>query len=330
METTRIKVKKDQLIIIRMQILSNVLAPIVIQPKLDMWVTSDGSVITPDYKVSPAYVLLQTGSTADITFTFKPPVLTDQNILFGAINIPSAENYLFPIQLQIVSGTLKKNEVYNIAINSAIPPEIPLEEDATSYLNSKETLKFIAGLASLEVIPSKWLVAELILQICGNGAVFSETETGKVISEKLRKTRLFKNGSLIFRAAQIPEWVNLANSISEGLTSFSKQEKSQSGIINGWEIWLYNLMNQDIESPDFKHSEVILPPKANTKLLLDAMALDPEKWFLFLILGLYNISPRVHDLFDQVIKNIEVSVKEPIIEVNLHKEVINENGSMLR
>jgi hypothetical protein len=330
MEPIKITVKADTLVIIRMQLTSRVMAPVVIQPKFENWVLEDGTVLPQDFKVTPAYAFLQTGAESKITYTFKAPNLPQGTKLFGAISIPSAETYLFPVHLEINNEAMLGGGVCDIGFSTVIPPEIKADTDTNSYLSSKETLKFIAGLASLEVIPSKWLVAELLVELCTSGFEFSKTPEGIELNEKLRKTRLFKNGALMFRAAQIPQWVNLANSITGGLQNLTKRDQDQGGMLTGWEIWLYNLIHQDIESPNFKHNEVVMPNTAKTNAVLEVMELDPEKWFQNFILGLYKTSPRIHELLGQVFENVELPKKETIIEVIMPKNVLDEKGSLQR
>jgi len=122
MESINMNANPGSLVILRVTILSKIIAPVVIQPNLGHWVSSDGSIYPSDFKLEPAYSFLQTGGSTEVTFSIKIPKDTPSGItLHGSLNIPSAENYSYPLLLDIIKPKTKPKKVYDFSAQIQIP-----------------------------------------------------------------------------------------------------------------------------------------------------------------------------------------------------------------
>lgn len=333
MEKIEIKGAPGGLIIFRVSIQSKIIAPTVIQTGLEDWVRSDGKIYPVDSKIEPVYSFLQTGGIAKVTCMIRlPKDVQSGEKLFGAITIPGTDVFHYPIQLDIIPSKQDGDDVSDFSVKIEVPPKSKnTEEVDQNYLISKSTIKLLSGFASLEVIPSKWIVSELILNCCKKGYEYAKTNEGSKRLEKLSRTRFYKNGVLIFRGTQLVEWIHLSLSISSGINTMVGGKKSEGMFLQTWEEWLFNLIDQDIESPEFEHRNIELPEPIDYEKMLETMGLDPEKWFSFFILGLSRISTRIDSVIEQVISEIEdpPSQKEKP-DQDSHDDVLGEKESIKR
>ena len=333
MEKIEIKGAPGGLIIFRVSIESKVIAPIVIQASLENWVSGDGKIYPVDFKNEPVYSFLQTGGTAKVTFMIRAPKdVKSGERLFGSITIPSTETFHYPIQLDLIAPKKDGDDVSDFSVKIEVPPKSKSADQADqNYLISKSTIKLLSGFASLEVIPSKWIVSELILNCCKKGYEYAKTEEGTNRLKKLSKTRFYKNGVLIFRGTQLVEWITLSLSISSGINTMVGGKKSEGMFLQNWEEWLFNLIDQDIESPDFEHRKIEMPTPIDYEKILETLGLDPEKWFSFFILGLGRISTRIDSIIEQVISEIEEPPSQnEKTDSDSHDDVLSEKESIKR
>ncbi len=332
MNIIQIEAATNSLVILRVILHNNIVAPTVIQPYIDHWVAEDGTIHVADYKAEPAYAFIQTGGKAKLTFSIQlPKGLRKGNKLYGALNIPSSEIYQFPIELEIVSRTPRTKKVYNHNIDIKIPIVSPNDEQPSdNVLVSKSIVKLLAGLASFEVIPSKWIVSELILSSCNLGYKYATTKEGSEALNHLSRTRFFKNGVLIFQGTQFIQWIKLAIAISSGISSFTQGKSKEGLMLQGWEEWLFNLIDQDIESPNFQFKEIEFPTPNDFKTVLEVMDNDTEKWFSYFILGLGKLSPRIESVLNQLIQNVVIPKPKKAKPKAKLKKVLKEKGSILR
>lgn len=333
MQNIEITSTPGSLLILRVSIISKIIAPVVIQPGLENWVRKDGRIFPVQFEVEPAYSFLQTGGEAKVTFTVRIPIdVAPGDKLFGVLCIPSAEIYNYPIHLIITSPDSVNENVTDAIARIEVPPTSSKEENPNqNYLISKSTIKLLAGFASLEVIPSKWIVSELILRCCSVGYDYAITKAGTKRLRKLSKTRFYKNGVLVFRGTQFVEWIKLGLSISSGINSIAGGKKGSSLILQNWEEWLFNLINQDIESPDFEHRQIDFPTPVDHQRILTVMEVDPEKWFAYLIMGLSRISARIDSILVQLIAEIkDTSIEENGRDIDAPDDILGEEGSIQR
>lgn len=333
MKKIEIKGAPGGLIIFRVSIESKIFAPTVIQPGLENWVRGDGKIYPVDFKSEPVYSFLQSGGIAKVTSMIRVPKdVKSGERLFGAITIQSTEVFHYPVQLDIIPPVKDGDNVSDFSAKIVVPPKSKIDEPADeNYHISKSTIKLLSSFASLEVIPSKWIVSELILNCCSKGYEYAGTKEGTERLQKLSKTRFYKNGVLIFRGTQLVEWINLSLTISSGINTMVGGKKSEGMFLQTWEEWLFNLIDQDIESPEFEHRNINLPTPIDYEKILGVLGLDPEKWFSFFILGLSRISTRIDSIIEQVISEIEdppSEKKNP--DDDSHDDVLGENDSINR
>lgn len=331
MEPIKIQAASNSLLILRVNLISNIIAPAVVQPSLEHWVSGNGTIYEADFSLEPAYCFLQTGGEAKLTFSIQMPKhLKKGNVLYGSLSIPSSETFTFPIEVEIVTRNPRTKKVYNHTATVAIPIKSLEEEASNNVLVSKSTIKLLAGLASLEVIPSKWIVSELVLSCCSIGYKFAITKNGSETLEKLSRTRFFKNGIMIFQGTQFVQWIKLALSISSGINAFTEGKPKEGMLLQHWEEWLFNLVDQDVESPEFEYKEIEFPTPKDYKTVLGAMGSDSEKWFSYFILGLGRLSPRIETVLEQLMEKVEMPKPKKPVPKAKSKRVLKEKGSILR
>jgi hypothetical protein len=165
----------------------------------------------------------------------------------------------------------------------------------------------------------------LIIHVCNSGLEEAKTLKGAEWLKKMALTRFYKNGCMVFRGSQLPQWIIIASGISTGIGSLTGNNQNAS-MIHTWEQWLLNLVDSDIESPDFKEKEIAGFSVDKTELLRDC-GTEPEKWFGYFILGLAQISPRFREITDQVLKKAKES-RQPIEKTRKKKDIMNEKGSL--
>ncbi len=331
MQPIEVQAASNSLLILRVNVISNIIAPAVIQPSLEHWVSDNGAIYEADYGLEPAYSFLQTGGEAKLTFSIQlPKNLKKGSLIYGGLTIPSSETFTFPIEIEIVTRNPKNRKVYNHTSAITIPIRSLEEEPSNNVLVSKSTIKLLAGLASMEVIPSKWIVSELVLSCCNLGYKLAITKNGSETLERLSRTRFFKNGVLIFQGTQFVQWMKLALSISSGINAFVEGKPREGMMLQHWEEWLFNLVDQDVESPDFEYRAIELPTSKDYKTVLHIMGNDSEKWFSYFILGLGKLSPRIEMVLEQIMAKVEMPIpKKPVAKAK-SKRVLKEKGSILR
>jgi hypothetical protein len=180
-------------------------------------------------------------------------------------------------------------------------------------------------------VPGKWLAAELILMLCVKGIQVTKQDENIELIKKLQSTKFFKNGVLIVSGSQIIHWIRVNNSISSGLQAIVGNKNN--GIINTWENLLLNLIENDIEKNkglSGNQSEIEIQHE-DFGAVLEEIGNEPEKLFLYFLLGLMEVSPSINDVIRQVCAKVQESkiIKEREKKTN-SKKVLNERGSLFR
>jgi len=321
------------LLILRVIVTSTALLPTVIRVRLEDWVSSQGQIFQPNEQVAPSHLYLKTAGEARITVTCNlPPNLPDREILYGAILLPGLERHRYPLLVHISAPEDGQGATTDHSVAITLPRYDGEEEDNGSPLfsTSASHFKLMGALTSLEILPAKWIVYEMVLTICNRGWQHAMTPDGNILWFRLRKTRMYKNAVLVFRGVQFPQWVLLAHSLSSGVSALSGNLKVGSSILQTWEEWLFNLLEKDVESSEFDFDEIKVPDATDYQALLNEMGLDPEKWLAYFLLGLSEISPRINGIFAQLCSNIP-GPKEATTEKKKNpKDIINEDGTLQR
>jgi hypothetical protein len=187
----------------------------------------------------------------------------------------------------------------------------------------------LAGLAGVEVIPARWLVAELLLTIAERGFEVARTPRGAALRARLARLRFFKNGVLALRGAHLPSWIMIGVTVSSGLYSALGGKSSQGRLLYTWEKWLFDLVDTDIEHFTDESPEVLLPP-AELDAALARLGNEAEDWFAYLVLGLMEVSPRLQSVLEALAAGAPEPVAERAADESEVPDVLGEKGSIQR
>ena len=157
---------------------------------------------------------------------------------------------------------------------------------------AQASYSLVAGLAGLDMIPARWLVAELLAVVCEAGEAHSRTSEGQSLLDRLGRTRFFKNGVVAFASAQAPRWILSGLSASSGLHAALGGQIGQGQLLYIWERWLLSLADADIESNDATAAQVRVPDSTLQGYAAE-LGTNADRWFAMLVLGLARLSPRV-------------------------------------
>lgn len=318
------------IVILRLRISSQFITPFLAQIQLTEWAGSDGMLYRPEYQLIPTHALIGTGGNASFTLSINIPD-TNHQFLQGNLILLGFEEMRIPLILTLQD---KPQEPADRLPEYFFHLTLPLKTqsntpDEDSYHIPRNTLKVMAGLASLEILPAKWVVSELILLLCARGRAFSRTEEGAALLQKLSFTRFFKNISLVLKGAQIPEWIMLAYAIVSGLANTAG--KKETGVLQTWDEWLLNLVGQDLESADFTVQDIHSHLTGDIQKTIGEMGNDSEKWAAFFSLGLAHLSPRYMKIMQQVSGGISPDSNEANKpKKRKAKNVLDESGSITR
>ena len=121
---------------------------------------------------------------------------------------------------------------------------------------AQASYSLVAGLTSLDMIPARWLVAEMLTAVCQLGDSRAASAEGRALLNRLGKTRFFKNGVVSFSSAQVPRWVLSALSSASGLNAALGGQTGQGTLLYIWERWLLGLADGDVESEGMRATAV--------------------------------------------------------------------------
>ena len=146
----------------------------------------------------------------------------------------------------------------------------------------------------------------------------------------LQRTQFFKNGVLVVAGSQLIYWIRINLSLSSSL-QLATGSAQTLGMLQKWEEWFLNLIDKNIEAPDYELANVLFPQEDNQEAVLEKIGSEPENWFLFLVLGLIEISPRLNSIINQIVDKVpKQPVKKPARKGLTQKKVLKEKGSLKR
>lgn len=329
-----IEMPLNSLLVLRINLTSKFLAPAIIQPKIDDWVTFDGNILEARYIALPSYSYVSTGELLSITITLKlPPELKTGEKIQSAIRFSGFKDCDYKIMIQISESVTVDNEIVEHKLDIIIPFDKEKQTNGieSSLFQSEYISKILGSFTSLEIIPCKWLVAELIVAICTKGMSAHGNEKNKILIEDLQRTQFYKNGVLVVAGSQLIYWVKINLALSSSLQLASGGSVQPLGILQKWEELLLNLIDNDIEAPDYVSVDILFPEGDSPDILLEKIGTEPEKWFLFLVLGLLEISPRISSIIAQIAaKAPRQAVKKVAAKRLPSKKVLKEKGSLKR
>lgn len=323
----RLRGRCGEPLVLRLTVASRMVAPAVLRPELDAWVTAAGGAVETPPTIAPGYVYLTPGQEARITVSAGlPRSLAAGEVLRGGLRFPGVDDLTVPLELAIGEGPARDHYLH---VTMPLSPYEPGGDEPPDVAATRAVSTLLAGLAGLEVVPARWVVTELLLTICELGARLSETPAGGETLERLSRLRFFKNGVLAFRGAHLPTWIMIGVTVSTGLGAALGGKAVQGRLLYGWEKWLLDLIDIDLEDFEQEAAEVLLPPP-DLDASLARIGNEAEHWFGYLLLGLMDISPRLRAVLSALAASAPPPVASgPRQEADID-DVLSEDGSIYR
>ena len=289
-------------IALRVRLANRMMAAALVRPVVDDWVASDGEILPSAARIEPAYVYLLQGAEVRQTIALRVPLhMKAGTRLTTALRFPGIGEESVPIALTVLEGD---DATPQAALERELAVSLPLGDDAPRAGRdefgsaAQASYSLVAGLAGLDMLPARWLVAELLTAVCQAGEAQAETEGGRALLGRLGRTRFFKNGVVAFASAQAPRWILSGLSATSGLHAAMGGQLGQGQLLYIWERWLLGLADADIEQdgavPQVRLSDAHLQAFAST------LGTQADRWFANLLLGLAALSPRVGSVLEQI------------------------------
>ncbi|MCB9307825.1 MAG: hypothetical protein H6565_14610 [Lewinellaceae bacterium] len=329
----RFTVSRGGMLVLRIALKSNFVAPAVLQPRLGDWVAADGTILEAKPRITPAYVYASPDSTTHITIAAPIPATAEPRQLWSsALHFSSYRQSGIKVLIEVVDADNAEGNIDEYFVDIAFPRERPDAGEAgnNSINQTEQTARLLAMMAGLEVLPAKWLVAEMVLSLCERGMHVAEEEEYRVLAEKLAKTRFFKNAVLVFSSAQFVHWVLVGLSISSGLHAVTARKKRSSRMFHNWEEWLMNLAGHDIEKAGSGKEDLQFPQEQHYETVAGKIGMEPDKWLLYMLLGLMQVSPRQKEVITQLCEQAPDGKKAKPAGRRKPKDILNEKGSLQR
>jgi hypothetical protein len=184
------------------------------------------------------------------------------------------------------------------------------------------------GLPGLDALPGRWLVVELLILLAQQGDTYSRTESGSQLLNQLSRTRFFKNGVLAFASAQAPRWLVISQSAAAAYHSSLGVQMGQGGLLHVGERWLWTLVPNTLNVKGMDNPVSV--SNAATKTFVSELGMDAQRWFVGILLGLIQVSPKmatwVKAIADQAPPPLTPTPTSPV----MFNDVLNEGGSLGR
>jgi len=184
------------------------------------------------------------------------------------------------------------------------------------------------GLPGLDALPGRWLVVELLILLAQQGDTYSRTESGSQLLNRLSRTRFFKNGVLAFASAQAPRWLVISQSAAAAYHSSLGVQMGQGGLLHVGEQWLWTLVANALNIKGIDNPVSV--SNAATKTFVCELGMDAQRWFVGILLGLIQVSPKmaryVKAIADQAPPPFTPTPTSPV----MFNDVLNEGGSLGR
>ncbi len=268
---------------------------ILLRPTLDDWVVDNGNlVITASQRLEPPYIYLFSGSDGSETITISIPgdVLAGQRLKTW-LRFPGIQEEAIPINVEIMPVAQPPPQVVEFPLDVTFPVSGETNSGFSHTFDATTAGIFglISGVIDLDKIPSRWLVAELLIVIAQKGEEYAQTLPGSRLLEQLKQTVFYKNGTVAFTSAQLPGWISESLTIANTILGGSSQTPGTHRMLYIWERWLLSLVGTDVEAEEVG-KQIFVPPFL-AEAIVAKLGMDADRWFGSLMLGLLVLSPRI-------------------------------------
>lgn len=279
----QVKVYPGSILVLHLSIHSQMTQSWLFRAAIDDWLTDNGQIMTIPNLIDPPFTQLLPDSNLTQTVTFFiPSNLRPGQVLTSWLRFPALAEESVAIEAEILASTqYKEQPQVEEAFLSVTLPLSSQQNILSTALDRTTSASFglISGLMDLDQIPSRWLVAELLVVLCQVGTKYMQTAPGRQLLNQLQGTRFFENGVKTFAYVQVPNWI--ANSLNS-----ADQVLGNESLLSIWEQWLCSLT----ENMDVGNNPETTPKLA--KVVVSELGGSADRWFAGIVLGLALISPR--------------------------------------
>lgn len=316
---------------LRLRIRNRMMAAGLLRPTVDDWVASDGQILPSGARIEPGYVYLLQGAEARQTITLLVPShLGDSVVLTSSLSFPGLGPEAIPIEVRIrdAAAGVGPQPPLDVPLDIALPLGERAQAAGEEFGSmAQASYSLVAGLAGLDMIPARWLVAELLAAIASVGEERAQTDAGRLLLDRLGRTRFFKNGVVAMASAQAPRWILSGLAATSGLHAALGGQTGQGQLLYIWERWLIGLADGDIES-DSAAAQARVPDHA-LQSFAGELGTNADRWFGSLVLGMSALSPRIAATLDAIAAQAPDGPDAPP-PAGPPDDVIGEDGSLGR
>jgi len=331
-----LEARPGMVVALRLRLHNRMMAAALVRPMIDDWVASDGAILPAGARIEPAYAYLLQGAEVRQTITLRVPLhLPEGTRLTSALRFPGIGEAAVPITLRILAGD--EGLAPMPALECPLEVALPIGDAAAAGSGggdefgsvAQASYSLVAGLAGLDMLPARWLVAELLTAACRLGDEQLQTDAGQALLSRLGRTRFFKNGVVAFASAQAPRWILSGLSATAGLHAAMGGQQGQGQLLYIWERWLLGLADADIELGG-PQAEVVIPD-AQLQSFASTLGTQADRWFASLLLGLAALSPRMDSVLRQIAERAPEAPATPDAPSPASgDDVLGEDGSLGR
>ncbi|MDB9313688.1 hypothetical protein PN462_11305 [Spirulina sp. CS-785/01] len=316
----QVKIPQNTPLIIRLFLSNQTDDILLLRPVLEDWLIESHTVVCSQITVEPAYVTLypgQQGVTQKIILQL-PPVQAEQS-LRSQLRFPGWQEAGIPVQVEILPVMGQRNQAQITDLKLAFPLEAAQGVGGLS-LNPHRLgiIGLTSALLELDQIPSRWLLAELLIRLCRQGEVYRQTEEGEVLWEGLQETAFFQSGAIASSTLQFPQWI--LDTLVKRQDFLSAEVNDAGGLVTLWEGWLWSLVDNDLEQTEQSNLPNI--PRFQPEDGVKEWGSDVQRWWGNLLLGLSQISPLINATLHRLVEEFAPVQSLPDSDISYHLNLI--------
>jgi hypothetical protein len=311
-------------------------APLVIQPSIKLLNPEETETINctfhPPYNYIPSYEKDKLLCEFDIPKTTLPETKLRYLLSFSSANHCKIEIELIIIETKNnnLGQLYDRNLILDLPLQSEKKPLLEKEsKPSISNFYMMSLTKLLKGLEIIETSSSRQFISEIILTLCEIGYKAQQQKEKEEFILKLKRSIFFKNGVLVVAGSQILNWLTISNVISNSYTSKQGGFESKNGLLKQWEHWFTDLFMLDLEREEVNKVNENYSKTVSYQEILNKIDNEPHQFFLYLILGLIDISPKIKRQVEDVCSNIDYNEeKKEQAPQKMFTNIIEEEGSL--
>lgn len=293
MNPLKLQLQPDSTVVLRISYRNPLNKAMLLRPTLDDWLVDGDLVVSTSPSFDPSYIYLFSGSDASQIMTIPiPKDLSPCQTLKTWLRFPGIEEEAIPMDIEIIPVSLEQPQIVDLPLDVTFG--VSGKTNASSHSVDPTTagiLGLMSGIIDLDKIPTRFLVAELLIIIAHKGEEYARTLPGSSLLEQLKHTVFFKNGTIAFTQAQLLSWISESMAIANAILFGTTQTPQKQGLLYIWQQWLLSLIDTDVEAKEIG-KQIFVPPFELEAVVME-LGMDAERWFGDILLGLAQLSPRI-------------------------------------